>query len=180
MGDVTRERTLTKLELDPAYVFGNPGYVHAGWRRSDRSSGSAYVYFRPKAGERWYIAWVLVHEPNTTLMRDVPLARIETAVNADPEMREWIKQSTSEETLERMERAAAKRLRLKRPARRQLDDAFFERVAAAYRGAVANGLSPVKTLAADADTPPGTVSRWIATAREKGYLPEGEQGRVTT
>jgi hypothetical protein len=35
------------------------------------------------------------------------------------------------------------------------------------------------TLAADSDTPPGTVDRWIAEARRRGYLPLGEPGKMS-
>jgi hypothetical protein len=78
-----------------------------------------------------------------------------------------------------MRRDAAKRPRLERPAARRLDAAFYERVATAYRAAVRHGLPPAKTLAEDADTPQGTVNRWIAEARHLDYLPKAEPGKVT-
>ena len=179
---MTKERALTKLELVPAIVGGREGYIEARWRRSDGSSGKAVAYFRLRAAERWYIAQITVGTPTTELLRDVPLARIETAANADPEVRAWLEKSADPETVERARRAAGRRPRLKRPPGRRLDDAFYRRVAKAYRAAVAHGLPPVKTLAADSETPPGTVSRWIAEARKpsRGFLPPGEQGRVTT
>jgi hypothetical protein len=176
---MTKERALTKLELVPAYVSGQPGWVDVRWQRADGSVGDAVAWFRLKKAERWYIARLLVSVPTAALLRDVPLARIEAAANADPRIRGWIEQAAPEEIVKSARRAAAKRPRLKRPKGRLLDDAFYERVGAAYTGAVANGLHPAKTLAADSDTPQGTVNRWIATAREKGYLPEGEQGKVT-
>ena len=52
-------------------------------------------------------------------------------------------------------------------------------MAFAYREAVEAGLPPSKTLAEDADTPPGTVNRWIAQARERGFLPPAERGKVS-
>ena len=76
-----------------------------------------------------------------------------------------------------MPQAAVKRPRLKRPAGRRLDDNFYIQVADAYRGAVAHGLQPAKTLAEDSETPQGTVNRWIATAREKDLLADAEPGR---
>ncbi len=174
-----RERTLTKLKLTPASVSGLPGRVHARWERSDGSKGSIVVYFRLKKAARWYIARLLIDEPTAALLRDVPLARIEAAANADPKIREWMEKSADEETITLARQAASQRPRLKRPARSGLDDDFYKRVAAAYRGAVAHGLPPAKTLAADSDTPPGTVNRWIAEARERFHLPEGEPGKVT-
>lgn len=176
---MTRERSLTKLELGQVYVAGKPGWVEAKWERADGSGGSVYVHLRLKTAERWYVARLLVTLPTSELLRDVPLARIESAVNADPKIREWIESGTDEETIKRARRAASKRPRLERPARRRLDDGFYQRVADAYRGAVAHGLPPSKTLAEESDTPPGTVNRWIAGARERGYLPPGESGRVT-
>jgi hypothetical protein len=180
---MTRERSITKLELTRAWVSGKPGRVHARWERADGSHGDVVAYVRLKTAERWYIAQLLVDEPTSALLRDVPLARIqsaiESAIKSDPEMREWIASGVSTETIERASRAAAKRPRLKRPARRRLDDGFYKLVADAYRGAVAHGLPPVRTLAQESDTPPGTVNRWIARARELRYLPEGESGRVT-
>lgn len=176
---MTRERTLTKLELTPAYVSGRPGWVDARWERSDGSDGSACAQFRLKKAERWYIARLWIDVPTAALLRDVPLARIEAAANADPKIRKWIEDGAPEEVIERSRRAIAKRPRLERPALRRLDDDFYKRVAAAYTGAVAHGLRPAKTLAAESDTPAGTVNRWIAEARSCGYLPPGEPGKVT-
>jgi hypothetical protein len=176
---MTRERTLSELALVPALVGGQRGYVEASWKRTDGSAGSAIAYFRPKAAERWYISELLVHVPTTELLRDVPLARIEAAANADPKIREWIEDAAPPETVKRVRQAAAKRPRLARPSKRRLDDAFYEQVAAAYKGAVANGLHPAKTLAIDSETPPGTVNRWIAEARDRDYLPKGQRGKVT-
>lgn len=176
---MTRERTLTKLELIPAYVSGQPGWVGARWERSDGSKGNAFARFRLATAERWYIANLMLNVPTAALLRDVPLARIESAANADPKIREWMEAHTERATIKLARRAASRRPRLKRPAGRRLDDGFYRRVAEAYRGAVANGLPPAKTLAADSDTPPGTVNRWIAGARQRHYLPEGEPGKVT-
>jgi len=176
---MTRQRTLTKLELSPAYVGGKPGWVDARWERSDGSKGNALALMRLRTAERWYIARLLVNVPTGELLRDVPLARIETAVNADPGIRKWVEQSADEETIERAKRDARRRPKLKRPAtRRELDDAFYERVADAYRGAAAHGLRPTKTLSEESDTPPGTVNRWIAEARRRGYLPATSPGRT--
>jgi hypothetical protein len=180
---MTRERTITKLELVPAIVSGQRGWVHARWERSDGSKGAAEAYFRPRTATRWYIARLQITTPTAQALQDVPLARITTAVNADPKIHEWIEQATDEQTVKRMRRAAPKRVVLKEPASRQaLDDAFYRRVADAYRSAVAHGLPPAKTLAADSERPISTVNRWIAAARapERGHLPPAEPGKVST
>jgi hypothetical protein len=178
---VARERTITKLELIPATVSGQRGWVHARWERSDGSKGEAEAYLRPQTTTRWYIARMQVARPTTHLLQDVPLARIASAVNADPKIREWIELGTDKETVKRMRRAATRRVKLKEPTGRRLDDAFYRRVADAYRSATAHGLPPAKTLAADSETPISTVNRWIAAARapERGYLPRAEPGKVS-
>ena len=177
---MTRERTLTRLDLIPvSYSDRGDPWVQARWERSDGSGGRATARFRLKTAERWYIAELRVALPTAELLRDVPLARIEAAVNADPKIREWIEAGTPEDVIRRARRARAQRPRLERPSSRRLDDGFYKRVAAAYTGAVAHGLRPAKTLAADSDTPAGTVNRWIAGARSRGYLSPAEPGKVT-
>lgn len=176
---MTKKRAITSLELTPAWVSGKEGWVHAEWRRADGSGGEVVARFRLRTAERWYIAWLQVSLPTTALLRDVPLAKIETAANADPEIREWIEKGSSPETIERAHREASTRPRLERPESHQLDDGFFALVGAAYTAAAAAGLAPAKTLADESETPQGTVNRWIAEARRRGHLPPGEPGRVT-
>ncbi len=179
---MTRERALTQLELDKATVSGQRGWVHARWERSDGSGGAVYAAFRPKDANTWYISDLLVSIPTAALLRDVPLARIATAANADPTIRRWIEENAAPDLKEAVRRARARpRPRLKRPAGRRLDDDFYREVAEAYRAAVAHGLQPAKTLAEDSDTPLGTVNRWIARARrdEPGFLPPATPGKVS-
>jgi hypothetical protein len=178
-GCMTRGRAITDLELNTAQLGDQLGWVAASWYRADGSDGEVFVQFRLATAERWYIARLLLDVPTTAKLRDVPLARIEAAVNADPKLRKWIEAAAPEEIMKKARHAAAQRPRLERPARHHLDDAFYERVAAAYRAAVANGLLPAKTLAADSDTPQGTVNRWIAESRRRGYLAPAEAGKVT-
>jgi hypothetical protein len=176
---VARERTITKLELIPATVSGQRGWVHARWERSDGSEGEAEAYFRPQTATRWYIARLQITKPTVQLLHDVPLARIASAVNADPKIREWVEQGTGEETVKRMRRPASRRVELEEPPGRRLDEPFLQRVADAYRTAVAHGLPPAKTLAVDSERPISTVNRWIAAARSRGYLPPAEPGKVS-
>ena len=110
----------------------------------------------------------------------MPLARIANAANADPEIRVGLDRSVPADVVERRERDREERPRLKRPTSRRLDDDFYRQVAEAYRAAAAHGLQPAKTLAADSDTPQGTVNRWIAKAREvDGGLSGTTPGKVT-
>ena len=175
---MTRERTLTKLKLGTVTVDG-ANWVEAHWQRSDGSEGRAvasFVHLR----NRWRLRWLLVGLfPTSELLRDVPLAKFETAVNADPKIQEWIAAGTAEPKIQNLKRVAAKRRQLSRPERRKLDDGFFQLVADAYRGAAALGLPPAKTLAQESESPPGTVNRWIAEARRRGHLPPAQPGKVS-
>ncbi len=174
---MTRERTLTRLDLTPATVSGLPGWLKASWRRADGSEGAALAHFRQRGG-RFYLAELLVDNPTGALLRDVPLVRIETAANSDQLARDWIADSKPLETVAKRLRAR-KRFRLERPASRRLDDAFYVDVGVAYRSAVAAGMPPTKTIAEDTDTPASTVTRWIAEARERGQLPKAQKGKVS-
>jgi hypothetical protein len=62
-------------------------------------------------------------------------------------------------------------------------DAFYERVAEAYRDVVRTTSRVAKVLAEEASTedakvPVGTVHRWIMEARRRGKLPPARQGRA--
>jgi hypothetical protein len=168
---MTRQRTLTELELIPAIRHDEHDWVDARWRRADGTKGKVLVQLRRKTEQRWYIAWLLASQPTGELLRDVPLARIEAAVNADERILKWV--------AEGVKRKQPPRPKLKPPASRRLDDQFYREVAAAYVDAVAHGLRPAKTLAEDTGTPQGTVNRWIAKAREKEFLPKTTPGRAT-
>jgi hypothetical protein len=176
---MARTRAITKVELVQALVSGQHGWVQAHWWRADGSHGAVTAMFRPRTAERWYIARLLVDVPSAELLRDVPLARIEHAVHADPEILEWVARGQEPALVEQMKREALQRPRLARPTAHRLDDPFYSEVAEAYKGAVQAGLQPAKTLAEDADTPQGTVNRWIAAARARGFLPPGAPGKIT-
>jgi hypothetical protein len=174
-----RERTLTELELLPT-VWHGQNWVRAHWRRADGSEGSVEARFRLKTRTRWYIAELNVGVPTTALLRDVPLARIEAAANANPAIREWIEKGSPAQVAKARRLAARRRRRrLERPTTRRLDAEFYAHVADCYRDAVAEGLNPAKTLAEDSGEPQGNVNRWIAEARERGKLPREGRGKVT-
>jgi hypothetical protein len=170
---MTRKRALTQLELIPAINRGDRDWVEARWQRADGTRGKALAQLRRKTEHDWYIARLQVDLPTGELLRDIPLARIEAASNADQRIRQWV--------AEGVKRKAGPRWKLKPSAtRRRLDDQFYREVAAAYVDAVAHGLPPAKTLAEDSDTPQGTVNRWIAEARspERGLLPKTTPGKA--
>jgi hypothetical protein len=160
-------------------VYGRKGWVDARWTRRDNSRGSATLRMSLKTSERWYVAELHLVAPTAATLRDLPLARIEAAVNANDAILDWVKQGVGEETMERARVARSRRPKLTAPNGRP-DDAYFEYLAECYRAAVAAGLPPAKTLAEESGTPPGTLARWIRKARDAGYLGDAEPGRVTT
>ena len=118
--------------------------MSARWGRADGTEGEATVQLRLEAAERFYIVRVIVDLPTTEKLRDVPLARIEAAVNGSPRIHGWIEKSVPEGIKRQRRQKIAERPRLERPAGRQLDDSFYRTVAACYKGAKANGLPPWK------------------------------------
>jgi hypothetical protein len=174
------ERALTHLHLEA----GPAGWVKALWRRGARSrEHTCYVCFKKKAG--WWRPVELQATASTQEhLRDIPLHKIELAVNANPVVTEtlekWLNRKSPVDFAGAFGAALKRvpRIPLKPPAGRRLDDSFYREVAFAYRDAVRRGLNPAKTIAADTHKPASTVNRWIAKARELGYLPPTEQGRV--
>lgn len=174
---MNNRRSITSIELRPTSpVDTKCSWLDASWERADGTEGAAVVGLRRKKAESWHIARVLT-EP--ALLRDVPVARIEAAVNADTTVRAALDAGDPTGIRHDARRAARQRPKLVRLGRSELDDDFFRLVADAYRGAVANGLHPGKTLADESDTPQGTVNRWIAEARRRGYLGPARPGKVS-
>jgi hypothetical protein len=63
------------------------------------------------------------------------------------------------------------------PTSRELSDEFLEQVARAYRAALARGERPNKTMAEDLGwVERRTVERWVAKARDRGYLGPARKG----
>jgi hypothetical protein len=178
---MTRARAVTQLALIPTTVSDMPGWVTARWERADGSQGEVIVSCLPTKGRRWRIERLWLEAPTSEKLRDVPLARIEAGINAArPNIHEWLEQRLPEPIrVERKRRLGGERRKLSRPASRKLSAAFYQEVAACYKAALEAGLPPTRTLAEDSDTPPGTVNRWIATARnDYGYLPPAEPGKA--
>jgi hypothetical protein len=173
---MAQARAITRLEVHPAEVAGQKQWVSAEWERADGSKGFAVAHVRWKTAERLKVCQLLI-EP--AYLRDVPVARIEQACNANPKIREWIDRAFGKDLVTRRKIDIANRPRLKRPKSRRLDDDFFRAVAEAYRAAVRTGLPPGPTLAADSGTPLSTVHRWIAGARKRKHLPPAERGKAT-
>jgi hypothetical protein len=60
-----------------------------------------------------------------------------------------------------------RRRSLRAPTSRGYDDAFYERVADAYRAALARGARPVAAIAAEAGVPRSTAARGVNVARRR-------------
>jgi hypothetical protein len=177
-------RELTHLDL----LAGPGGWVQASWRRADDSEGRVYARFKRTRGKTgwWRLTDLYVPAVSAALVRDVPLRKVEVAVNASPPVLETLADWLADDPPADLSKAfkgryhrSPRHSRLKKPTTRRLDDDFYRDVAWAYREAAARGENPGKTLARDSETPQGTVNRWIAKARELNYLPPGEPGRVT-
>ncbi|MGW4752010.1 hypothetical protein [Streptomyces chartreusis] len=67
---------------------------------------------------------------------------------------------------------------LRKPEGRITDD-FLQELAATYRWLVNNGRrAPASVIADQTGAPVATVRRWIANARQRGFLPPGRPGRA--
>jgi hypothetical protein len=165
----------------------------AGWVEVTLPDSSpVYVRFALKPDRKtWRLDRLLLVDPTGDALRGFPLSRVEAAANAnalvalglavgrnqdDPtDVPGWFRKYRARaKTME-----AAGRYLLERPKSRRLDDAFYARVAEAYRGAVAQGLNPRQTLARDSGAAPDTVARWVGEARRRHFLPKGQPGKIT-
>ncbi|MGH3082790.1 MAG: hypothetical protein ACRDNP_01800 [Gaiellaceae bacterium] len=176
-----------KDEQPLTVVPGWGGWVQATWRAGTSSELVAFVRFT-EAEALLTLSELRLVEPWARRHRDLPLGRIENAVNADPQMRfqlvlDMPKQIPNDDLVEFFRakanvRGSRVRHKLERPAGRRLDDDFYADVARAYADAVHFALNPRKTLAADSGTPADTVARWIREARKRSKLSEGEPGKA--
>ena len=180
---VCREET-PPLTIEPR--FG--GWTKVGWHPGQDDEVVAYVRF--EAADDHAVAMLRTlrivelraFDPWLRRLRDLPLSRIENAVHANHAVRFDLLQHIDEHVAdpvqmfameESIKRGMSPRHQLERPATRRLGDDFYASVARAYADAVAWGMNPRKTLAADSGTPADTVARWIRSAREEGLLVEG-------
>ena len=120
---MTKERALTRLRVAHVNFMGSDGYLEASWERADGTSGKAVLSFLPLKAERWYARDIWMREPTAEKLRDVPLARIEAAVNANPSLHEELDKAIPEAVVPWRRGRAAQRPKLERPraaSRRQL------------------------------------------------------------
>jgi hypothetical protein len=174
------------------FAFGPGGWTRSSWIRADGRERSALIRWEEAPVSRrvkrkpdrpvWKIAETIIEDP-TDPGSEPPYHRLELAFNS-LEMSATLRESLDDEvghpgkTIGAAYRSAPRK-KLRRPAERRLDDDFFQQVAFAYRQAVERGLNPNKTIADDASVPYSTAARWVAQAREKHYLGERGQGKVS-
>jgi hypothetical protein len=145
------------------FAKAKEGRTRVGWSANGQHF-TADIQLKERANGRWRIVELRLKNPTPAALRSLSLTRVELAANALDVIRDA---------------RGATRFQLKRPQRRRLPDDFYERVARAYREAVAAGLNPRKTLATDSGVPADTVARWIGEARKRGQLPPASAGKVS-
>lgn len=170
----------TDLKIKP----GPGGWVEATW-----PDGKAWVRFDlDEENKLTQLAQVSIPNPRTDVLRRVPLGRIEAAVRAHLALQIALAIRREEtppadfagiDFLGDEGLSEPPRYRLRRPQGRRLDDAFYKRVARAYREATIRGLQPRQVLAKDAGVSPDTVAGWVMEARDREYLPRTTPGKVT-
>ncbi len=167
------------------------GWAHVTWRGGQADEVVAYVRFE-RGDEPFTMkpAELRVMAPWLERHRELPLGRVENAAHANAVVRFELLEFIDERhegvdpvdmylMKQSVQRGMSPRYKLERPAGRRLDDAFYGLVARAYADAVAWGMNPRKTLAADSDTPADTVARWIGQARKRGKLSPAEPGKAS-
>jgi hypothetical protein len=161
---------------------GPGGWVEATWQ-----GGRVWVRFETDENRKLRrLAELRVPEPTADSLRRIPLARIETAVAAHSPLHVALALRFNETPPPDLRDAFAegegvpfpRRYRLKRPATRRLEDAFYVNVARAYRDAARRGMNPRQTIAADAGAAPDTVAGWVQEARRRGHLRPARPGKV--
>lgn len=105
------------------------------------------------------------------VLRSIPIGRIEAAANAQ------LHASAPEAPPRRAARATIP-ARLRTNAVRGYPDAFYDAVAAAYRGLATSSPRPVADLADANDVPVTTAQRWVKEARRRSLLAPGRPGKA--
>jgi len=130
------------------------------------------------------------------VLRDLPLARAEAAVNHPAYRAEvgnhlpssWVVQSSFPKDAEDRPdwlftepspstRRPRPRLKMRVPAGRPKPDDFYVQVAERFAFLTTTSKRPAADLAAANDVPVSSVHGWVKEARRRGFLPPGERSR---
>jgi hypothetical protein len=106
---------------------------------------------------------------SATVLRTIPVGRIEAAVNA-------LARHGHEPNRERAEARIPDRLR--DHAVPGYPDEFYEVIARAYRVLAADSPRPIVDLAEANEVPLTTAQRWVKEARRRELLPPGRRGKA--
>jgi hypothetical protein len=109
---------------------------------------------------------------SASLLRSVPVGRIEAAANAQLHATAGSAKAASRPPSARI---AA---RLRNNTGGGYADDFYAAVAKAYQGLAGSSARPVAELAAANEVPVTTAQRWVREARRRGKLPPGRPGKA--
>jgi hypothetical protein len=168
--------------------------VDGVWLRADGGDLPVDVYFRCKTDEAERLFVCAMHVDATlpvtaATLRQIPIGRLEAAINARPPLRELALESATKADRVSMGprrssagdpipiAADASRAPLTRPDGTNPEE-FYALVAQAYLDLVAHTNRPAVEIADEANVPVATARRWIHEARRRGALPHGHQGRA--
>jgi hypothetical protein len=172
-----------EIKLTP----GDGGWVQARFKARDLSKQqTVYVRFAPD-DTRWRAVELWLRDPSPKVLRALPLTRIEHAVNARESGQIAFGLAAGHENptpadlpahFKDKRRRIVQPFKLERPAGRRLDDSFYERVAFAYRQAVARGSKPRRAIADAAGVTTDVAGRWIYEARKRDFIPKTSPGKL--
>lgn len=178
---------------------------------SEGAAPEYYVRCREDGQGGAEIVELLIAAPSrisAAALRDVPIGRIEAAINATPRLRDAALKAdgSPDPLLERLRAGTGgpRDIHVTVTDRATATDsfsvggsgvgasfdpplqrpdrsdpaAFYARVAARYQALVAHTAKPGVAIAQEAGVPVGTARRWINEARRRGLLPPGRQGRA--
>ncbi|WP_426573861.1 hypothetical protein [Aquihabitans sp. McL0605] len=140
------------------------------WTDGVPASGELRVHAAVQHDGRYHLDAIGYEGPvSASLLRTIPVGRIEAAVNA-------LARHGNESSKGRAEARVPAKLR--EHAVPGYPDEFYEVVARAYRLLAADSSRPVVDIAEANDVPVTTAQRWVKEARRRELLPPGRRGKA--
>ena len=151
---------------DPLDSLGDQWYA---WREGGEGVGALRVHAARHEDGRYHLdALELEGLVSASLLRSIPVGRIEAAVNARAGLGD----------AEEARHQARIPDHLRENAVQGYPDEFYEIVARAYRTLAASSRRPIAELARENEVPSTTAQRWVKEARRRGLLPPGRPGKA--